>query len=261
MVKCPACNADIDHLNVIVVERSSYRVFLGDGEPFEYHHKDVCSFDVENDAYHCPDCDVLLVTDEENAVKFLKGELPLCTVCHKITGLAAEEVVNGELSQVACRCMCPVCMTLSDSDPNLAAHGQCGACQYEDDLRERAYRPGLLVRARWFDDPVCYEGVVTESDDGRLGIMCRLADAVVFGFLDEAHNVEILGAPAELPRCTVCGKPAEGDDVCACLCPRCGVHCFDDVTISDHGMCLDCHKAWQVGGLDDQRQVVAPDPA
>ena len=43
--------------------------------------------------------------------------------------------------------------------------------------------------------------------------------------------------------CCVCGKPSEGDDVCQCVCPQCGEHCYDDVTIADHGECIDCHKA------------------
>jgi hypothetical protein len=45
----------------------------------------------------------------------------------------------------------------------------------------------------------------------------------------------------ELQLCQNCGKPAEScPDTCNCICPSCGEHCFDDVTLADHGMCLDC---------------------
>jgi hypothetical protein len=43
--------------------------------------------------------------------------------------------------------------------------------------------------------------------------------------------------------CCVCGKQAEGKDTCDCICPVCGVHCFDDVTLEDHCKCIDCHHA------------------
>ena len=44
--------------------------------------------------------------------------------------------------------------------------------------------------------------------------------------------------------CCVCEWPAEGNGghICECKCPECGDSCFDDVTISDHGRCRDCHK-------------------
>lgn len=49
--------------------------------------------------------------------------------------------------------------------------------------------------------------------------------------------------------CCVCGKPAEGieDDVCDCVCPYCGEDCFDDQTLTDHGMCYDCFQQWRRG--------------
>jgi hypothetical protein len=41
-------------------------------------------------------------------------------------------------------------------------------------------------------------------------------------------------------RCVVCGKTS---DKCDCVCPDCGCDCFDDVTLTDHGRCRDCHKS------------------
>ena len=47
-------------------------------------------------------------------------------------------------------------------------------------------------------------------------------------------------------RCCVCEWPSDGNGgyTCECYCPECGVSCFDDVTIADHGRCRDCHKEW-----------------
>ena len=39
--------------------------------------------------------------------------------------------------------------------------------------------------------------------------------------------------------CQVCQSPQDG---CECTCPKCGSHCFDDVTLADHTLCYGCHK-------------------
>ena len=69
--------------------------------------------------------------------------------------------------------------------------------------------------------------------------------ASIFGVLDqiiEEGKVCVTEMREELleGECCVCGKPSEGDDYCECICPNCGEKCFDDVTISDHGKCIDC---------------------
>jgi len=53
-----------------------------------------------------------------------------------------------------------------------------------------------------------------------------------------------------MDRCCICGKPSEapeGELECDCICPKCGTHCFDDVTIADHNMCYDCFQKWKNG--------------
>jgi len=43
-----------------------------------------------------------------------------------------------------------------------------------------------------------------------------------------------------MDRCCICNQDS---DHCDCQCPECGQYCFDDVTLADHSMCYDCHKA------------------
>lgn len=38
-------------------------------------------------------------------------------------------------------------------------------------------------------------------------------------------------------------EPEENEEANVEECPRCGASCNGDVTIADHGCCIDCHKA------------------
>jgi len=75
----------------------------------------------------------------------------------------------------------------------------------------------------------------------------------------------------ELPEgyCQICELPQESKEgvSCVCVCPRCGCHVFDDVTLGDHGMCYDCFQLQRNGRLcafcgseiavDEQKHVSA----
>jgi len=83
------------------------------------------------------------------------------------------------------------------------------------------------------------------------------ADSMPDGFL--VNEMWICDDCTHGESCCICGKPAEDKygvklDLCDCVCPQCGAKCFDDVTIADHGMCIDCHKKWQFGELDWQKE-------
>lgn len=56
------------------------------------------------------------------------------------------------------------------------------------------------------------------------------------------------------PVCCVCGKPSEGKDACDCHCSHCDSKCFDDITLQDHGMCLDCFHT-----KEEREKVSHPD--
>jgi len=64
----------------------------------------------------------------------------------------------------------------------------------------------------------------------------------------------------ELPEgyCQICELPQESKEgvSCICVCPRCGCHVFDDVTLGDHGMCYDCFQKWKHGELTITEKVV-----
>jgi hypothetical protein len=60
---------------------------------------------------------------------------------------------------------------------------------------------------------------------------------------DASEIIDREGDEEEEQTCCVCGKSAEGENVCSCTCPSCGAGCFNDVTLADHGVCYDCHKS------------------
>lgn len=82
MAKCPKCNADIDHLEAIASERTTYVVRF----PVDEEEKGLYDCDVETGllwivntvegeqrSFVCPVCTRELTKDGEEAAKILKG--------------------------------------------------------------------------------------------------------------------------------------------------------------------------------------------
>ena len=72
MPKCPECGAEIDYL-INVCETIEEYIFSVDGGGFaDYEQTDAWAGDWSE--YRCPECRKVLFRDEDDAVKFLKGE-------------------------------------------------------------------------------------------------------------------------------------------------------------------------------------------
>lgn len=56
---------------------------------------------------------------------------------------------------------------------------------------------GTLVKARWFDDPRWYKGIVMHDPDGKAGIMVEQGPRATWGELEGAHECEVLALPAK----------------------------------------------------------------
>ena len=74
-MKCPKCNAEIDHLNNYQSGEDHSKLYLnGDKEHIHYEDQEFQANGQVND-FECPECKETLFTDEDKAIKFLKGGL------------------------------------------------------------------------------------------------------------------------------------------------------------------------------------------
>ena len=72
MPKCPKCGAEIDHLiNWSEAEQKFILRLTEKGTP-NYEYVDTVPKD--RNEYECPKCHEVLFTDEEEAIKFLRGK-------------------------------------------------------------------------------------------------------------------------------------------------------------------------------------------
>ena len=70
MVKCPECEAEIDHLDVLEAWEKVY-VLHADGE---YKLIEEAPSEFLATQYRCPECEEVLFEDEDEALAFLRGE-------------------------------------------------------------------------------------------------------------------------------------------------------------------------------------------
>jgi ribosomal protein S27AE len=63
--KCPKCGKSIDSLTE---DRTQHAIYKYNGDDI-YEFRDYG--DIENQNFHCPECDALLFTNEEDAKNFL----------------------------------------------------------------------------------------------------------------------------------------------------------------------------------------------
>ena len=71
---CPHCGKMIEFLNVEETRWISVAVMLGSNGKLEYN--DVRDGDISTREFQCPECDWIITTDEEEALRFLKSEVP-----------------------------------------------------------------------------------------------------------------------------------------------------------------------------------------
>jgi len=72
MPKCPKCNSNIDYLVYYGKALEKASLFLSDSKTAEYDNWDTIGIGTTPE-YECPECNEVLFTDEEEAVKFLKN--------------------------------------------------------------------------------------------------------------------------------------------------------------------------------------------
>jgi len=76
MPKCPKCGKEIDYLVDYSPAWQKYEMRIDKNGDAHYEFvDDSLPIDTIDDEYECPECSEVLFTDEEEAVKFLKGEI------------------------------------------------------------------------------------------------------------------------------------------------------------------------------------------
>ena len=75
MPKCPKCGKEIDYLVDYSPAWQKYEMRIDKNGDAHYEFvDDSLPIDTIDDEYECPECGEVLFTDEEEAVKFLRGE-------------------------------------------------------------------------------------------------------------------------------------------------------------------------------------------
>lgn len=74
LAKCPKCETEIDRLNNIQSGCNAYDCWLADDKnSLNYQHEEFYADDHTN-IWECPECQATLFGNEEDAIKFLRGE-------------------------------------------------------------------------------------------------------------------------------------------------------------------------------------------
>lgn len=73
VVACPHCGKTTDYLRMEETHWMAVSVMLATNGKIEYN--DVCDGDSSITEFQCPECDWIIATDEEEAIRFLKGEI------------------------------------------------------------------------------------------------------------------------------------------------------------------------------------------
>ena len=74
MPKCPKCGKEIVYLRDFSPVWQEYRITVDENGDVHYEFIDNSDPMDTGDEYECPECGEVLFTDEEEAVKFLRGE-------------------------------------------------------------------------------------------------------------------------------------------------------------------------------------------
>jgi len=73
ILKCPKCKKEINHLHNVSALWHQWDMTLDKEGYADYEERKSWSADREN-TWMCPECDEDLFTDENDAIKFLKGD-------------------------------------------------------------------------------------------------------------------------------------------------------------------------------------------
>jgi len=74
MPKCPKCGKEIDYLRDFSPVWQEYKLTIDKNGDADYEFVDNTTSMDFGDIYECPECGEVLFTDEEEAVKFLRGK-------------------------------------------------------------------------------------------------------------------------------------------------------------------------------------------
>lgn len=74
MTNCPKCGKEFDGLNRMQTADVYTNVFLDEDDTFDYTDQPDLDFDGEKDEFRCAECDALIATNEQDAVRVLKGK-------------------------------------------------------------------------------------------------------------------------------------------------------------------------------------------
>lgn len=69
---CPKCKSKINHLRNMVSGTSCYKMYVYEGEKYPDYDREDFYEDNNVNEWWCPECDSVLFTSEEEAIKFLK---------------------------------------------------------------------------------------------------------------------------------------------------------------------------------------------
>ena len=74
---CPTCNKRIEHLLENVKEINTYELRLDSNDELEYTQTDdkEAADDDDEEQYVCPNCWKIITNNEDDAYRFLKGEI------------------------------------------------------------------------------------------------------------------------------------------------------------------------------------------
>ncbi|RLG34529.1 hypothetical protein DRN97_02350 [Methanosarcinales archaeon] len=75
MPRCPKCGKEIDHLKDFSPVWQEYKMTIDENSDAHYEFvDDSLPIDSMNDEYQCPECEEVLFTYADDAIKFLRGE-------------------------------------------------------------------------------------------------------------------------------------------------------------------------------------------
>lgn len=88
--QCPHCGKEVPYLHNFCKVEVKYRMTVKDGYA-EYETMNQYPCDDNSGEYECPECEKVIMSDEEVAVAFLIGEVGACKQCEHYTARAEME--------------------------------------------------------------------------------------------------------------------------------------------------------------------------
>lgn len=73
-MRCPKCGKEISHLRNFHPAEIEFIAELGKDGGLDYYQRETIPDDSTEGDFECPECNVVLAHNEEDAIAFLKGE-------------------------------------------------------------------------------------------------------------------------------------------------------------------------------------------